>query len=155
MEWGSWHCTGDRDQDHSHRKEMQKSKIAVWGGLTNSFDPGSPTKHTPSFFLVMGWIVSAKRYVEVPQSLTLFRNKVIADIICKAEILLYRGFPGDTSPPASAGYIRDMGSIPRSRRSHAGGHGNPLQYSCLENPMDRGAWRDRGHQTQLKDLART
>ena len=30
------HCTGDRDQDHSHRKEMQKSKMAVWGGLTNS-----------------------------------------------------------------------------------------------------------------------
>ena len=37
MEWGSWHCTGDRDQDHSHEKEMQKSKMAVWGGLTNSW----------------------------------------------------------------------------------------------------------------------
>ena len=36
MEWGSWHCTGDRDQDHPHGKEMQKSKMAVWGGLTNS-----------------------------------------------------------------------------------------------------------------------
>ena len=35
-EWGSWHCTGDRDQDHPHGKEMQKSKMAVWGGLTNS-----------------------------------------------------------------------------------------------------------------------
>ena len=34
--WGSWHCTGDRDQDHPHRKEMQKSKMAVWWGLTNS-----------------------------------------------------------------------------------------------------------------------
>ena len=33
---GSWHCTGDRDQDHYHRKEMQKSKMAVWGGLTNN-----------------------------------------------------------------------------------------------------------------------
>ena len=33
---GSWHCTGDRDQDHPHGKEMQKSKMAVWGGLTNS-----------------------------------------------------------------------------------------------------------------------
>ena len=31
-----WHCTGDRDQDHPHGKEMQKSKMAVWGGLTNS-----------------------------------------------------------------------------------------------------------------------
>ena len=36
MDSGSWHCTGDRDQDHPHGKEMQKSKMAVWIGLTNS-----------------------------------------------------------------------------------------------------------------------
>ena len=42
---------------------------------------------------------------------------------------------------ASAGDVKDPGSIPGSGRSHGGGHGNPLQYSCLENPMDRGAWR--------------
>ena len=36
MVWGSWHCTGDRDQDHLHGKGMQKSKMAVWGGLINS-----------------------------------------------------------------------------------------------------------------------
>ena len=42
--------------------------------------------------------------------------------------------------PANAGDIRDVGSIPGSGRSPAGGHGNPLQYSCLENPMDRGSW---------------
>ena len=41
--------------------------------------------------------------------------------------------------PASAGDIRDVGSIPRSGRSPRGAHGNPLQYSCLDNPMDRGA----------------
>ena len=41
--------------------------------------------------------------------------------------------------PANAGDIRDVGSTPGSGRSPAGGHGNPLQYSCLENPMDRGA----------------
>ena len=35
MDGGSQHCTGDRDQDHPHGKEMQKSKMAVWGGLTN------------------------------------------------------------------------------------------------------------------------
>ena len=45
------------------------------------------------------------------------------------------------NPPASAGYIRDEGSIPGSGRSPGGGHGNPLQYSCLKNPMDRGAWQ--------------
>ena len=43
------------------------------------------------------------------------------------------------NPPANAGDIRDEGSIPGLGRSPGGGHGNPLQYSCLENPMDRGA----------------
>ena len=46
--------------------------------------------------------------------------------------------------PANAEDIkdkRDLGSVPGSGRSPGGGHGNPLQYSCLENPMDRGAWR--------------
>ena len=43
-------------------------------------------------------------------------------------------------PPANAGDIRDMGSSPGSGRSPGGAHGNSLQYSCLENPMDRGVW---------------
>jgi len=43
--------------------------------------------------------------------------------------------------PANARDIRDGDSIPRLGRSPGGGHGNPLQDSCLENPMDRGAWR--------------
>ena len=53
------------------------------------------------------------------------------------------GFPGALvvkSQPANAGDVRNSGSIPESGRSPAGGHGNPLQHSCLENPMDRGAW---------------
>ena len=41
---------------------------------------------------------------------------------------------------ANAGNLRDMGSVPGSRTSPGRGHGNPLEYSCLENPMDRGAW---------------
>ena len=41
--------------------------------------------------------------------------------------------------PADAGDVRDYSSIPGSERSPGGGHGNPLQYSCPENPMDRGA----------------
>ena len=44
------------------------------------------------------------------------------------------------NPLANAGDIRDMGLIPGSERSPGGGRGNPLWYSCLENPMDRGAW---------------
>ena len=43
--------------------------------------------------------------------------------------------------PTNAGDIRDAGSIPGWGRSPGGGNGNPLQSSCLENPMDRGAWR--------------
>ena len=44
------------------------------------------------------------------------------------------------NPPASAGDIRDTGLTPGSGRSTGGRHGNPLQYSCLGNPMERGAW---------------
>ena len=44
------------------------------------------------------------------------------------------------NPPAIAGGIRDMGSIPGLGRSPGGGHGNTLQRSCLENPMDRASW---------------
>ena len=57
--------------------------------------------------------------------------------------------------PTNAGDLRDKGSIPRSGRSPGGGHGNPLQYSCVENPMDRGTWQATVHgitksQTRLK-----
>ena len=47
---------------------------------------------------------------------------------------------GEKNLPANAGDLRDTGSIPGSGRSPGGGHGNPLQCSCLENPMDRGDW---------------
>ena len=52
------------------------------------------------------------------------------------------GFPGGTKGKevANSGDIRDEGSIPELGRSPGGGNGNPLQYSWLENPMDRGAW---------------
>ena len=58
---------------------------------------------------------------------------------------------------ANAGDVRDAGLIPVLGRSPGGRHGNPLQYSCLENPMDRGAWWARVHrvaksQTRLKQL---
>jgi len=46
---------------------------------------------------------------------------------------------------ANEGDIRDVGSIPRSGRSPGEGNDNPLQYSCLENPTDRGAWSATGH----------
>ena len=54
------------------------------------------------------------------------------------------GFPGVSvgkESTCNAGDAGDMGSIPGVGRSPGGEHGNPLLYSCLENPMDRGAWR--------------
>ena len=53
--------------------------------------------------------------------------------------------------PADAQDVRTTGSIPESGRSPGGGHGNPLQYSCLENPMDRGTWRATVHRVAELD----
>jgi len=53
---------------------------------------------------------------------------------------LFYGFPGGSEVKASARNVGDLGSIPGSERSPGEGNGNPLQYSCLENPMDGGIW---------------
>ena len=71
---------------------------------------------------------------------------------------LILGFPGGTSGKESASIAGDLGLIPRVGRFPGGGHGNPLQYSCLENSMDRRAWRASVHRvaksrTQLKRLS--
>ena len=57
----------------------------------------------------------------------------------------FPGGPVVKKLPANAGYVRDVGSIPGLGRSPGGGHGNLLQYSCLENPMNRGAWQATVH----------
>ena len=71
-----------------------------------------------------------------------------------------RGFPGGSEVKASASNVGDLGSIPGSGRSPGEGNGNPFQYSCLENPMDGGAWWATVHwvaksQTRLRDLTFT
>ena len=53
---------------------------------------------------------------------------------------MHQGFPGGSEVKASACSAGDLGSIPGLGRSPGEGNGNPLQYSCLENPMDGGAW---------------
>ena len=75
------------------------------------------------------------------------------------EVVLYiqEGFPGGSDGKESACNAGDTGSIPGSGRSPGEGHGNPLQYSCLENPVDGGAWWATVHgvtksQKQLSDL---
>ena len=69
-------------------------------------------------------------------------------------------FPGGSDSKASACSAGDLGSIPGSGRSPGEGNGNPLQYSCLENPMDGGAWWAAVHgvaksQTRLSDFTFT
>ena len=58
----------------------------------------------------------------------------------KRRVGFFSSFPGGSDSKASAYNVGDLGSIPGSGRSPGEGNGNPLQYSCLENPMDGGAW---------------
>ena len=65
---------------------------------------------------------------------------MLYNILCNKPVIITKGFSGGSvvkNPPANAG---DVGLIPGSGRSPEGGNGNPVQYSCLGNPMDRGAW---------------
>ena len=62
------------------------------------------------------------------------------------------GFPGASDDKESACNAGDLGSIPGLGRSAGGGHSNPLQYSCLENPMDRGAWWATIHEVAESDM---
>ena len=69
----------------------------------------------------------------------------------------FQSGPRGKEPACQCRSRRDAGSIPRSRRSSGGGHGNPIEYSCLENPMNRGAWLATVHkvtqgQTWLKQF---
>ena len=62
------------------------------------------------------------------------------------------GFPGGSDDKESACNAGDLGSIPGSRRSSGRGHVNPLQYSNLENPMDRGAWQATVHRVAKNQI---
>ena len=68
------------------------------------------------------------------------------DLSCSQVVLVVK------NPPANAGDRRDPGLTPGLGRSPGGRHGNPLQYSCLENPMDRGAWRAAVHGVAESDM---
>ena len=58
------------------------------------------------------------------------------------------------NPPASAGDISDVGSVPGWGRSPGGGHGNLLQHSCLENLIDKGAWQATDHRVAKLDITK-
>ena len=66
-------------------------------------------------------------------------------------IFLVHGFPGDSDSKESACNVGDLGSNPGLARSPGGGHGNPVKYSCLENPMGRGTWQATVHEVTRLD----
>ena len=65
-------------------------------------------------------------------------------------MIRFRGFPGSSVVKNPSANARDMGSILGLGRSSGGGNGNPFQYSCLENSMDRGAWQTTVHGSHKK-----
>ena len=85
--------------------------------------------------------INDKRRITVAPQQNLFSVK-IHNTSWWAALLLWatKDFPGGSDGKESACNAGDLGSIPGSGRSPGEGHGNPPQYSCLENPMDRGAW---------------
>ena len=126
-------------------REMGNSLVGQWLGLCafTAKDPGSIPgwSNHPNGTVPQNQNKQAKReivfYIYPSLPVPLF-------FLCSFFLLKNLGFPGGTvakSSAASARDMRDMGSVPGLGRSARGGNGSPLQYSCLGNPMDRGAWR--------------
>ena len=90
-------------------------------------------------------------WTEEPDSLFFLRSGTYLDSIIKPEYCFYKlllevitqeeGFPGGSVVKSLPAYAENTGLIPGSERSPGEGKGNPLQHSCLGNPMDKGAWR--------------
>ena len=83
--------------------------------------------------MVMGWKKKKTFFIANLFPEEFAGHMIMMSLIIKSQVALVV-----KSPPANAGDTRDPVSIPGSGRSSGGGNGNPLQYSCLENPMDRG-----------------
>ena len=111
------------------KAQHQKTKIMASGPIT-SWEIDGETVETVSDFIFGG-------------------SKITADGDCSHEIkrrlLLGKGFPDGPEVKASACNTGDLGSIPGLGRSSVEGNGNPFQYSCLKNPMDRRAWQATVH----------
>ena len=93
--------------------------------------------------MASGPITSCEIDRETVSDFILWGSKITADGDCSHEIkrcLLLGGFPGGSDGKASVCNAADLGLIPGLRRSPGEGNGNPLQHSCLENPMDGGTW---------------
>ena len=130
------------------------SQPRVCSTVTCTAGKKSSSKWTPAFqiHVVKGHLYIDERPIRGSQS-SEDRGRLCKDpevesfcpLLFDSKQGISMGFPGGSvvkNPPANAG---DVGSIPGSRRSPEEGNGNPLQYSCLGNPMNRGAWRATVH----------
>ena len=116
------------------------SCMAVWRTL-----PANPLTH--------GWRpMSINMWCSSCSSHSGYQGHKLRDHVCQVAQICFTAWtaplPGGASgkePTYNAGDIKDAGSIPGSGRSPGGGNGNPLQYSYLENPMDRGTWQATVH----------
>ena len=110
--------------------------------------PGSKPRFTSTFWafacLILANAPLTKSHDQI--QMTEVKYMLVLDgrslrVILKSKRLYTElGFPGGSDDKESICSAAALGSIPRVGRSPGGGHGSPLQYSCLENPMDRGAW---------------
>ena len=107
--------------------KARPSSVQDWGGMGR--DPSGPPSH---WRLRFPCSAEAHLLLKIPY---LAWFKFHFGLIRASQVVLLI-----KHPPANAGNARDLGLIPGSGISPGEGHGNPLQYSCLENPMDRGAW---------------
>ena len=109
--------------------EIKYHIILLWLCLLNPY-----TQHICLFSFLKEHGVRAKLLIGLPR-----KPKLITAIVYW--VWASQETPGVKNPPANAGDARDITSIPGSGRSPGVGSGNPLQYSCLENSMDQGAWQ--------------
>ena len=87
-------------------------------------------------YMTTGKTIALTRQTFVDKVMSLLLNMLFMLVKMKVKV----DFPGGSDRKASVYNAGDLGSIPGSGRSTGEGNGNPLQYCCLENPMDRGAW---------------
>ena len=111
-----------------------QARILGWVAILSSRDSSQPRDRTPpsstSSASADGFFTTSATW-EIPETHCIYSHLL-------GQITL--GFPGGSEVKVSASNVGDLGLIPGLGRSPGEGNGNPVQYSCLENPMDRGAW---------------
>ena len=121
---------------HKKKKMIYKSRRETW----NRCFPQAPEKKPTLLNLGLG-LLTCRNLRKI--KFWCFSHPVRCTLLCKPQ-QTNTGSPMALvvkNRPANAGDARDSGTIPGSGRSPAGGNGNPLQYSCLENSRDRGTWQ--------------